>query len=219
MMKKIPTTNSHRKKLNEFNLQHIPDDSIASFRFEPGETMSKEDGVINWIFLVFKGRAKVCRTASNGNNHILCYYISDGIIGEIELMTHQNIATSTSIAISDFDCIAVKYGTCINELKSNVKFLNKLGTFLANKVIDNANNLVSISHNSGEQRLCSYIIKNSYKNVFRDVLTDISASVGISYRHMFRILSYLCEREMLEKKEYGYLIVDYDSLNNLASLT
>ena len=36
MMKEIPTTNSHRKKLNEFNLQHIPDDSIASFRFEPG---------------------------------------------------------------------------------------------------------------------------------------------------------------------------------------
>jgi len=67
------------------------------------------------LLVVIEGRAKVCRTSLNGKDLILCYYISDGLIGEIELLTQQTEAVCTVIAISDFECVAIKYQTCMSE--------------------------------------------------------------------------------------------------------
>lgn len=208
-MKYVPITARHRQKLTEYNLTHIPEDSVRYVRFEPGETISKEDCPINSIYLVVRGRAKVCRTASNGGHHILCYYVSDGIIGEIELLTSQKIAACTTITISDFECIAINYHACAGELKTNPVFLFRLGTALAEKVSNNGDNLVSIALHSGEQRLCAYILKTSHRDIFSDVLTDVACSVGISYRHMFRILGHLCDEKILEKRPNGYLILNH----------
>ncbi len=57
-----------------------------------------------------------------------------------------------------------------------------------------------------------YILQNSHRSLFRDTLTDVSCSVGMSYRHMFRLLGQLCEEGILEKRESGYCIMKKEEL-------
>lgn len=215
-MNKIPITRQHTDALANYNLQHLGGDSIQAVHFKPGELLSEEGQALNWFFLVVEGRAKIYRTGTNGEQHILGYYASEGIIGEIELVQMQADAHSTAIAISEVNCIGIRYALGAKELHRNVIFLQKVASSLADKVKDNADNLVALSLNSGEQRLCAYILSSAHNNLFRDVLTDVAASIGISYRHVFRILNKLCAQEVLEKQTNGYHILNHDLLSDLA---
>lgn len=211
-MKKVPLTKEHITKLAEYGLQNITLDTCFSLHFSSGEEILQEGSPISWLYIIVDGKAKVCRTTPNGKSLILCYYISYGMIGELELMTRQETASCSIVAITDFECIAVNYQSCIEELKTNVFFLNKVGKYLAQKLSQSSDNFTSSALHTGEQRLCSYILQTSHRNLFSDILTDVSSSVGLSYRHMFRLLGQLCEDGVLEKRESGYYILNYEEL-------
>lgn len=211
-MKKLPLKKENIARLAEYGLQNIPADACFRLCFLPGEEVLREGTPISWLFIVVSGRAKVCRTASNGKSLILCYYISDGMIGEVELMIRQELAISSIIAITDFECIAVNYKNCIAELKNNIGFLNKVGVELAEKLARSTEDFTSSALYTGEQRLCAYILQTSHHNLFSDILTDVSCLVGLSYRHMFRLLGQLCEDGVLDKRESGYYILNRKEL-------
>ena len=211
-MNRIPFKNEYRNILNMYGLEDIAADDCYCIRYKAGEKITEEGTPISKLAFVISGQAKVCRTAVNGRNLILCYCISEGVIGEIELLMKENTATTTIVAISDFECITIDYKRCREELKRNIKLSNKLAVILAKKISVSADNYFCSALYSGEQRLCTYILKNSCKNYFSDILTDVSSSVGMSYRHLFRLLDQLCKDNVLEKTQSGYKIINKDEL-------
>lgn len=211
-MKRLPLKKEHAACLAEYGLKKMPLDACCCLRFSAGEEVLREGQPIGWLSIIVDGNAKVCRTAPNGKSLILCYNISRGLIGEVELMTGQVNATCSVKAVTDLEFIAVSYQNCLAELKTNVVFLNRLGTELAEKLTRSSDNFTSNALCTGEQRLCAYILQNSHRGFFRDTLTDVSCSVGMSYRHMFRLLGQLCEEGVLEKRESGYFISDRKGL-------
>lgn len=202
----------HIEKLEWYGINNIVLDSCLCLRFEAGETILHQGAPIFNLLIVVAGKAKVCSVSKNGKNLVLCYYISTGILGDIELMTNTYIATTSIIAITDFECIALPYQAYAKDLKDNKAFLNKLGSELSAKLLRSSNNHVSAALYSGEERLCSYILEASHNNIFNDILTDVSCSIGMSYRHMFRLLNQLCVDGLLDKRDNGYLIIDRDEL-------
>ncbi len=211
-MKKLPLKEIHRAVLTEYGLQNIPPEDCCCLHFSAGEEIQREGVPINNLSVIVKGSAKVCSTAPNGKSLILCYGVSAGLIGELELMTGQETATTTVVAITGFECVAINYQDCIRELKTNVLLLNKIGCELAGKLSRSSDNFTLAALCSGEQRLCSYILQTTHGRLFNDTLTDVSSSVGMSYRHMFRLLGQLCEDGVLEKRESGYFILKEDEL-------
>lgn len=207
-MYKISFTEEHMKKLEEYELTDIPKEYIECLHFSSGEEIIKEGERISRLAIITKGRAKACQFAQNGKLTILCYYLSEGMLGEIELLTGAAVAGTTVSAISEFECITISYHILEEVMKTNVTFLKKAGTTLAKKLHEGGIRLAQASLCTGRQRLCSYILNTSDHDVFRDVLTDAACSVGMSYRHMFRILGELCRDGILEKNSTGYLILD-----------
>ena len=128
-------------------------------------------------------------------------------------MTQHEEAIASVIALSDFECIAIPYHICQRERQTNLVFMDKLAALLAQNLADSSADYAAASLNSGEQRLCSYILRASYQDVFRDVLTDVACSIGMSYRHMFRLLGQLCTDGILEKRKEGYYIAQPKALS------
>lgn len=135
MMQRKPLSDQHCVKLAEYGLQAIPLDSCVCLKFHAGETILQEGMPITYLFVVVSGSAKVCSTARNGKNLVLCYYICEGLMGDLELMTDTYIATTSIVAVTDFECIAIPFQRNALYLKSNVRFLNRLGSELALKLI------------------------------------------------------------------------------------
>ena len=211
-MKELPMSDKHREKLSEYGLQDMYPDSCRLVSYKAGETLLREGMPLTWLGVIMCGKAKICSTAPNGRNLVLCYYVSAGIIGDLELMTGLKSATTTIVAITDLECITISLSIHSTALKSNTVFLNRVGNELALKLLRSSANFVSSSLYSGEERLCSYILQTSHNRMFSDILSDVSCSVGMSYRHMFRLLNQLCAEGILEKHGYGYLILDRDAL-------
>lgn len=215
-MKIIKFSDKHIQALKEYGLTDITARSCRCIRYDAGETITREGEPISLFAVVVSGRVKGCRVSQNGKSLTVCYYISEGMIGEIELLTGNELATTTVVAITDIECVAIGYDKCIEELKTNIKFSNKLGTVLAGKLSYSADSLVSSALYSGMQRLSIYILRNENRDMLTNILTEVSDSIGMSYRHMLRLLSELCEKGILEKRPNGYYIKNKDELLRLS---
>ena len=181
-------------------------------RFQPGETILREGMPMEYLLFVISGKAKVCSATTNGKDLLLCYYVSEGIIGDIELMTNTHIACTTMSALTEFLCIGLPYAKYADALKANLSFVNRVGRELSIKLLRNSKNGVITALHSGEERLCAYILLNAQGSIFSENLTDVARFIGISYRHMLRMLSRLCLEGILMKERNKYRIVNRTEL-------
>ncbi len=211
-MEKSALTAKHREKLAEYYLQDVPAANCFVARYSAGEPVFRENERINHLSLVVSGMAKVFISSTGGKNLILCYYQSDGLIGEVELLSQHKTADSTVMAVSDFVCVNVDFSACAAQLQTNILFLRRIAEALAEKLYFNADNFALTALYTAEQRVCTYILHHSPNDNFADVLTDVACSLGTSYRHLLRILSQLCSEGILLKVRRSYTVLDRERL-------
>ena len=152
----------------------------------------------------------------NGSNLILSYYVSGGILGDIELLTNDYTATVTVITLSEVTCVKIPIEKNLDYLTQNLSFIRELATGLTIKLQDSSNNYLSTALFSGEERLCSYILDGSYKHHFQDNLRDVSETLGLSYRHVSRLLKKLVDEQIIERQTSGYYITNEEALRKLS---
>ncbi len=187
--------------------------SACSYSF--GERIVSEDLPSEQLFIVTGGRAKVGVNTPDGKSLILCFYISDGLMGEVELFTDAATGSTSVTALDHFECISIPIADNRNYLNNNLKFTHIAASELAKKLMQSTNNIVENTLYRAEVRLCRYIRSASDGRYFRDIMTDVAYSIGVSYRHLYRMMGALCRSGILEKTDSGYRICDMEKLTDL----
>jgi CRP-like cAMP-binding protein len=162
------------------------------------------------------GKAKVLLDLSDGKQMMLAYFISGGIIGDIELMTDTDTNQSTLQAVTRLECIALPLRTYRHALTSNLTFINHIGKELAQKLRQRAVNGSINTLQPLETRLCAYISQTANANTFSEKLTEVAVMTGASYRHLLRCFNTLCAQRILEKQKKGYRIINREALHRMA---
>lgn len=212
-METFPFSKKHEAILTSYDIQISNPEDLCCFHYRAGEVILHQSSPILYFFFIISGKARVCVSSDNGRDLYLSHYVSEGIIGDIELMAECHTSYANVIATSDFKCIALPYEKYAPKLKSNIEFINFVGKGLALKLIRSSKGFQNSALHSGEERICSYILDScSNDEYFEEVLTNVSGSLGISYRHMFRILNKLCDEHVLKKSGHGYEIIDRKEL-------
>lgn len=184
--------------------------------YEPGESVVEEGESLAYFWLMVSGRAKLCRSTAAGESLLLCYYVETGIIGEVELLTGRSAACATVMAVTPLVCLRLSLRFCQKALEGNLVFLRCLGARLAEKLYVNTGSLVSAALYTGEQRLCAYLLEHEQGGWYRATLTSTAPALGISYRHLSRLVRGLCGKGLLRKDRSGYKIVNKRALRRLA---
>jgi len=215
-MKKSPTSDSDRKLLSRYGLDSRFFDKAVRFSFLRGESLSRVGEPLDYIYFVVSGKAKVLISLSDGKQMLLAHFISDGIIGDIELVTGKMTHGSTLQAVTDFDCIALPLGLYKDALKNNTSFINHVAKELAEKLMQRAVNGAINTLQPLEARLSAYILQTASCGKFSETLTEVALMLGCSYRHLLRSLNRLCGQGVLSKLESVYRVVDSHRLAELA---
>ncbi|MDD3411644.1 MAG: helix-turn-helix domain-containing protein, partial [Eubacteriales bacterium] len=139
---------------------------------------------------------------------ILCYYVSSGILGDVELMLPDRTATSTVIALSPFRCVCVPFRQNAARLTQNIGFMNHVAAGLSQKLVVSSGSYAASALNTAEERLCAYILAAARDGLFTEVLSEVAQSVGMSYRHLFRVIGRLCGEGVLQRTDGGFRILD-----------
>lgn len=211
-MQKEPLKAEYALKLADYDITDINLSDAVLLHFRPGEAIMREGMPMDYLMFIISGKGKVRSITASGKDLILCYYVSEGIMGDMELMTDADCACKTMIALTEFLCIGVPYKKYRSILKADLAFVNRVGRELAKKLIFSSRYSTVIALHSGEERLCSYILQAARGGIFCEILTDVARSIGISYRHLLRMLSRLCEEGVLLKESNGYRILDEPEL-------
>lgn len=211
-MKKLPIDELCKVKLRSCGLPDTLLSACAHFQLESGEMVLRQGDPLNWLGIVLTGCAKVYTTTPDGRELSLLRYVSEGLIGDMEFAAGVPTATSTVVAVTRFSYLQLPDRTCKNFLMNHVPFLNLLSAQLAGKLLQSSGNYQSGVLISGEARLCNYVLQNATGDLFAELLTDVSASIGVSYRHLFRLFARLCDEGILKKGESGYRIVNREAL-------
>lgn len=177
-----------------------------------GERVVSEGLPNEYLFIVTGGRAKVGISAPNGKNIILCFYISEGLMGEAEYFSASQVGSTTVTALENLRCILIPIRNNGAYLDGNLAFTRAAAAALAGKLLQRANSVIENTLYSAEIRLCRYILDAAENGRFRDVMMDVACSIGVSYRHLYRMMGTLCRDGVLEKDHAGYRIRDLEKL-------
>jgi len=199
-------------RLEQYGLDGSQVKDAVVLQYHSGEFILREGEAMTYLSFVLSGKAKVCMDVASGKRYVLCYFVSSGIIGDMELMSGEQEAFTSLQAVTEFTCIGLPLAANARMLKNNPVFLNHVGRGLAYKLkVSDLNSVISALHTL-EERLAAYIIHTAVNGVFCETLTDVAGLLGASYRHLLRCLDKFCRSGILLKQKNGFVIADNQKL-------
>ncbi len=199
-MKKYARTPEDTALLEEYGLS--PEDCWRQ-SYQTGETIVEQGAEIRHLYILARGTVRVFTSDSNGRSLVLSYSVSRGLLGDLELLTREHNASAAVVALTAADCLVVPYRVAGAQLKHNTVFLNRLARDLAGKLARSTDSILTLGLRSGEERLCAYLLGNASGGVFRGPLTEAASAVGVSYRHLHRLLDTLIRDGLIRKNPEG----------------
>ncbi len=216
-MQKQKLPSPYYEKLAEYDLGGIDPSGALFIRFARGEWFLREGQQIEYLYILLSGKAKVCMSEEGGRNLLLCYYVSEGIMGDVELMMGRREAISSVQAVTPVLCIGLPLAIYAPTFLAHLPFVLRLGRGLAIKLHSSVESTTEIILRPFSARLCGYLLAGAQNGVFSERLTDVSEQLGVSYRHLLRSLRSLCEEGLVERRADGYHLLDEQELRKKAA--
>lgn len=191
----------------------IPMEACRPVRFLAGDVVVRQGFLGEHLYLIIKGSAHVRFYTKDGKFLAMRHSTasSSGFIGDLELALGTREFQNAVTAETDMLCLAIPYRTLEVLFLTDVRFSNKIAQIMAKRDLESLKSRAA-ALGTGEQRLCAYLLEESPGGVFREPLTHTAAVLGVSYRHLLRILSGLQQDGLLEKKPDGYHILNRETL-------
>lgn len=198
-------TKQDRVTLRNYGMDFEKLTNCAARTYGFGEQIVSEGLPNDFLFLVTGGRAKVGVSAPNGKSIILCFYISEGLMGEAEYFSGSKVGCTTVTALENLRCILIPIHENKAYLDSNLDFTRVAAAALAGKLLQRANNVIENTLYTAEMRLCRYILDASDGDRFRDVMMHRGVSQQTQSLENRRKLYEACGNVKCIDPQYGHL--------------
>lgn len=184
-------------------------------RFEPEDIILKEGEPPENLYFLFQGRAKLFMSHKNGTIDLINYLKSPCFIGEMELFNHTRPAKGV-IALTACECFCIDISLCRDLLLDDAVFLRNVCRLLIDK---NMGDVANYSRNQAyplKVKLASFILMTENAGVYREKHTEAAGHLGVTYRHLLYVMAEFVKAGILEKRDSGYRILDWERLRELA---
>lgn len=187
--------------------------------YAPGDMILRQGYPLNALYIILAGHVKVCTQTEAGKELTLCRCGPGDILGDVGFMTGCAVATTSVAAIADTACFVIPLSENSERLQNCVPFLNYVGRSLAEKLLNRGDAQTATALAPAKARLCTYVLQTETNGFFREPLTETAQALGVSYRHVFRLLGSLCKDGLMERTQSGYRILDSRRLRSCAEKT
>lgn len=182
--------------------------------YEAGEYIFRQEELPKYLYLMLWGRCSVRMLLANGKSIILHTMEAPCLIGEMELI--REVPTFTVQTLEKSRMLAIPWNECKSFLMNDPYFLRRVCFDLIGKERLNAASLIHAFGYPLENRLAKFILDNRQENQFFIKKVHIAESLGVSYRHVEKVMSDFVKKNYLSKAKLVYTIVDERSLSELA---
>ncbi len=209
-------------KLLEF-FSEIDIDYLQVNHFKKGTLICDKDEEIHRLYFVVKGKVKVYTITPEGKKLILRFINPLAVVGDIELI--QKSKTHNVVeACSDVITISISNAVIRNKLIQDPMFMNFLLENIANTLkISTRFTALNLLY-PVEVRVASYLLSistDSNGNMYKEDLDATSVSsiadfIGVSYRHVIRVLQKFYNEKLIEKSNGVIIIKEISRMKEVA---
>ncbi|WP_028561034.1 Crp/Fnr family transcriptional regulator [Paenibacillus pinihumi] len=200
----------------------IPPELIASLKirhYRKNETVMVTGNELNYFYIILEGKVAIHNSSEKGNVAVVDYVEKRGLLGDIEYF-HKCNYLHTAIAAIPTDILLIPLEIMQTHLTKSVSFLMFMCSSITEKLmkssIKNARSLLYPARN----KLCKYMLQMSEKSgipFIPFINKDIASTLGISDRHLRRLLGELIEEKIVLKENKTVTILDIEKLNYYSS--
>lgn len=184
--------------------------------FDTGEFLISLGQPSEYLLFLVKGECLFYTYSESGEHISLGSAASFQIFGEVSSL--WNLPPNNVVqAIRPTLCLALDLNKHRETLLNDNRFLRYICRLMSERVIYSNKALTSFVGAKALNRLASFILANEQDGLFNVRLTRCSEAIGVSYRHLLRIMDDLCGREILKKQKRSYKIMNRSRLNRLAA--
>jgi len=190
---------------------------FSLMRAEKNEMLFDYEISKKYLYFLISGKVKVFTQMYNGKKLIMDIHSDFVMFGDFDFFDveiHENYFYTE--VFEDAEFLVLQIDTIKDELLDDVKFLRILCKCLIKK-FDHLRTVqpMNILHSS-EQNLARHILNFlSEKDIFDENLKDTSEVIGISYRHLHRLLHKFVEKGILQREIKGYSVTNLEELKNI----
>ena len=178
--------------------------------FEENEYVFIQGQVPEFLYLMMDGRCRVQMVLPNGKGIILHTMGAPCLIGEMELI--RDVPTFAVQTLEKCRMISLPWNICKKYLLEDAFFLRRLCFDLIGKERMNAASLIHTFGYPLEHRLAKFILDNRQEDKFKVKKVYISESLGVSYRHVGKVMSDFVNKGYLSKNKLEYTIINENAL-------
>nr|WP_084667413.1 cyclic nucleotide-binding domain-containing protein [Bacillus proteolyticus] len=191
----------------------ISTDYFQVNHFEKGKLICNIDDEMDRLYFVVKGKVKVYTITPEGKKLILRFINPLAVVGDIELIqkskTHNVVEACSGVV-----AISISNTVIRNKLLHDPIFMNFLFENIANTLkISTRFTALNLLY-PVEVRVASYLLSistDSNGNMYKEDLDSTSVSsiadfIGVSYRHVIRVLQKFYKEKLIEKKN-GVIVI------------
>ncbi|MGO5007484.1 Crp/Fnr family transcriptional regulator [Bacillus wiedmannii] len=191
--------------------------------FDKGKFICNIDDAMDRLYFVVKGKVKVYTITPEGKKLILRFINPLAVVGDIELIQNSKAHNAVE-ACSDVIAISISHAVIRNKLLHDPIFMNFLLENIANTLkISTRFTALNLLY-PVEVRVASYLLSistDSNGNMYKKDLDATSISsiadfIGVSYRHVIRVLQKFYKEKLIEKRNGVIVIKDFFKMKEVA---
>ena len=187
----------------------------ALFSCAEGETFIRQGDPPDYLFFLAEGKCRVTAVSESGKLSVVNTLEAPCLVGEIELITGDR---SFSVeAMEPCLLLALPVELARSELLEDAPFLLRLCETLADKERENAIRFSQLSGFPLTHRLAGFLLSNQQNGRVALKKTVIAESLGVSYRHLEKVMGDFVREGILDKNGRTYEIRGRERLEELAA--
>lgn len=184
--------------------------------FKAKEFVYRQEDQLDGLYVFLSGEWKVCYLLENGKDAVFRILRRPRMVGEMEFILKAPASTTVQVTVPGY-AIYLPMGECRELLMSDILFLRNISYNMAEALfIENKNASIN-QFCSPKSRMASFILSIQQEDKFTFNYKVLPGLLGMSDRHMFRILNDFIREGIIEKREEYYWILEEDTLEDVSS--
>ncbi|CAH1196774.1 MULTISPECIES: Crp/Fnr family transcriptional regulator [Paenibacillus] len=224
-MKEILDFQQVRRLAREHGLDQVLNEAalgeLRLLEASKGEIICSKGERPDRLYFLVEGKLKIYTTSPNGKSLLLRFSTPPALVGDLELVNGKE-AKNTVQTVSKSLLLGISYHFLQSTYASNPKFLHFMLGHITHKLYTFSNFSSLNLLYPVESRFASYMLSTMEQGgqvneeIQTSRLTELADLLGTSYRHLNRVISDLCERDIIRKEQKKIVVRDVEQLREIA---
>lgn len=191
---------------------------VKLYSFSKGENIIERGKIPENLYFLVNGQVWYITFTEKGDPVSLGGTENFSVFGEAASLWKMEPSNNVT-ARTDCLCLGICLSKYRDLLLNDNTFLRFICRTLASRLVRQNDTAISYISTNDSQKLAAFILQNAKDNALTLSLKDCAEALGISYRHLIRLMNSLVERGCMRKEKKKYYIQDYRMLYHLSSET